>query len=137
MRVLRVLLALGILSASIVPSGWLYANANDGNVWDWGLWRLLSVAAILAVASFLVTRRMCPGKLYSLAVGILLTYVVWLGILLALEPSSLGWLPVIVLFGIPYTAPILAGAWFSSGIFLVALAKPNNALQRTREDADH
>jgi len=135
MRALRILLALVILLAAIVPSGLLYAEAKDGNVWNWGLWGALFIAALLAAASFLFTRRKLPGSLLSLVVGALLTYVVWIGVLLALAPSGgLMWLPIIVLVGIPYTAPIIAGAWFASGIFLAAFAKPNNALQQTSEN---
>ena len=134
MKALRMLLALAVLLAAIVPSALLFEPARV--MWGWRLWGALFLAAIFAAALFLVTRRIWPGKLRSLAVGALLAYAVWIGLLVAGDPpNDLQWfLAVTIFFIIPFSAPILVGAWFSSGIFLAAFAKPNNALQQTSEN---
>jgi hypothetical protein len=118
MKLPRALLALAILAAGVPPSVLLYAANEDGSLWNWGLWRQLSMAALVAASSFLITRGAWPDELRSVVVGVLLTYGLWLGFLMAVDPSSLMWLAVIVIFGIPFTAPIMVGAWFASGLLL-------------------
>ena len=122
MKLPRALLALAILAAGVLPSVVLYASNEDGSLWNWGLWRQLSMAALAAASSFLITRSAWPDELRSVVVGVLLSYGLWLGFLMAVDPSSLMWLVVIVVFGIPFTAPIMVGAWFASGLLLPLFA---------------
>jgi hypothetical protein len=74
MKLPRALLALAILAAGVPPSVLLYAANEDGSLWNWGLWRQLSMAALVAASSFLITRGAWPDELRSVVVGVLLTY---------------------------------------------------------------
>ena len=72
-----------------------------------------------ATVGFCASRRFFSTRWKKVMAGIGGSYLAWLAILVAAGPETLMWLPVIILVGIPFTAPVLMGAWVGSG-FLIA-----------------
>jgi hypothetical protein len=118
MSIWRIVLgALPVLSGTVVTHV-LYAMNEDGNLWNTGLLVGVLLAAVMATVVFGACRRSLSSRWARILSGVSITYCMWLAILLVGDPESGMWLPVIFIFGIPFTAPLLIGAWFSSEMFI-------------------
>jgi hypothetical protein len=121
MSIGRIVLGILLLLAGTAVTHVLYAMNEDGNLWNGGLFVGVLLAAVVATAVFGACRRFLSSRWARIVTGVSITYCIWLAILLVGDPESGMWLPVIVIFGIPFTAPVLIGAWFSSDLFMSSI----------------
>jgi hypothetical protein len=105
--------AVAMMLAGVAVTHFLYAMNEDGNLLNQRLFVFVLIAALISTFLFVVCRRVLSRSIHAALFGTALSYVAWLAILMT-EPSTLMWLPVIVLFGIPFTLPVLLGSWCAS-----------------------
>jgi len=122
MSIGRMVLGTLLVLAGALVTHVLYAMNEDGNLWNGALFVGVLLAAVVATAVFCGCRRFLSSRWARVLIGVSIIYCVWLAILLIGDPESGMWLPVIIIFGIPFTAPVLIAAWFSSGLFMSPVA---------------
>jgi hypothetical protein len=106
------------LVAGTIATRIFYALTEDGNLLNPALFLLLSGATLIATAAFCAARHFFSTSWIKVTVGVAGSYCAWLIILLASGPETAMWLPVIILVGVPFTAPVLIGAWVGSGLLM-------------------
>lgn len=107
-----------------VPSHVAYVSSNDGNLWDLWHFSVILGAALVCFIVFSVCRLIRGiGKGMRLLLGTVINYALLLLGLFAMAwidgvIYEIGmWLPVIVIFGIPFFAPTVLMSWFGCKIW--------------------
>ena len=112
-RVLRVILGMGCLVAGVVASGSLYAAADGSADVSTGLQMTMDISAALSFGCFGLFRVLLPSEAHRLVLGTVGSYLLLLATLLVVSwlqgelAQTQMWLPIIILFGIPYLAPLV------------------------------
>lgn len=122
MNIGKIVLGTLLVLGGTVATHALYAMSEDGNLWNAALFIGVFVASFVATAVFCACRRFLASRRARVMTGISVIYCIWLVTLLAGDPESKMWLPVIVIFGVPFTAPVLIATWFASGLFMSSVA---------------
>lgn len=115
----RLSIGAGAFVAGLVGTHVLYAINEDGDLANVALFKDLLFAATIATLIFCACRFLVTeGRAKFL--GTALSYLTWASFLLLRDhgAETLMWLPVIVMFGVLFTAPILVGSWYASRCFL-------------------
>ena len=103
-----------------VPPHVMYAKSEDGNIWNVSLFAMMLAAAIASFVTFVACRIMLTTKGKRLFIGVIASYLVMLILLLVASgvtgdiAETMMWMPVILLFGIPYMAPLVGMSWLGS-----------------------
>jgi hypothetical protein len=113
MNWMRRTLGLLCVIAGTLPSHVLYATSKDGDLWNLQLFTTVLVAAITSFVVFAGCRLLPGGTANRLVVGAIASYaailallLVWVGVSGEMD-ETLMWMPVILLVGIPYLAPLV------------------------------
>ena len=113
MKWMKRILGLLCVLAGTLPSHVMYARSEDGNLWNLQLFVMMLAAAITSFVAFAVCRLLVDGTVKRLVVGAIASYAAILALLLVAAgvtgdvAETLMWMPVIILFGIPFLAPLV------------------------------
>ena len=116
---IRKAMGLVCVIAAAVPPYVLYAKSEDGNMRNPGLFLAMLAAAVTSFVVASVTKRL-PSFRAQLIAGIGGSYLALLGLLFFVAAiqgkvaETLMWTPVILLFGLPFMAPLVGLAWLGS-----------------------
>ena len=103
-----------------LPSYVIYAKSKDGNLWNPGLFEMMVVAAITSFLIFAVCRHLLSTAKKRLIAGVIGSYAAFLVVLTVGAglhgqlAETLMWMPVILLFGIPFMAPLVGMSWLGT-----------------------
>src|SRR6185436_16808782 len=112
MAALRLLLGLGCLALGCMASGSLYA-AGEGGACSGDLMLLVVIAATISSGWFGLCRVLLRSGVQSFVLGAFGSYVLMVLALLVLSwargelAQTQMWLPIIILFGVPFMAPVV------------------------------
>ena len=102
-----------------VPPYLLYTRHEDGNLRTHGLFRAMLIASVTCFAVFSLTKKL-PSFMSQLIAGIIGSYIALIGLvffraaIIGEIAETIMWSPIIVLFGIPFMAPLVGLSWLSS-----------------------
>jgi hypothetical protein len=119
MKIARITLGFLCIIAAAIPSHLLYATHEDGNLRNPGLFLAMFIASVTSFAVFSLTKKL-PSFTSQLIAGILGSYLAFLGLVFLIAAitgdtaETIMWTPIIVLFGIPFMAPLVGLSWLSS-----------------------
>jgi hypothetical protein len=119
MKIARITLGFLCIIAAAIPSYLLYAKHEDGNLRNPGLFLAMFIASVTSFAVFSITKKL-PSFTSQLIAGIMGSYLVFFGLVFAIAiitgatAETIMWSPIIVLFGIPFMAPLVGLSWLSS-----------------------
>jgi hypothetical protein len=114
MIVLRGILGLGCLIGGVLASASLYTASSGDGAYSPDLLGMMGISAALSFGSFALCRRLLPYHSHALVLGSVGSYLLLLAALLIASnmrgelPQTVMWLPIIILVGIPYMAPLVA-----------------------------
>ena len=121
-RTAKVALGLTCTLAGVTATYLLYAMNEDGDFFAPGLMVMLLVAAAAAFGVFTFCKRRVQAPKKQFALGCLGCYACFAALLLGGSvvagnfPETFMWLPVIVLFGVPFALPLVVGAFLGAAI---------------------
>lgn len=119
MKTARIIAGLLCVIAAAVPSYLLYAKHEDGNMRNPGLFLMMLIASVISFAIFSLAKKL-PSLITQLIAGIFGSYIAIFGLFFLLaaikgtEAEFIMWSPIIIIFGIPWLAPLVAMSWLSS-----------------------
>lgn len=114
MKLIKRIVGLICVLAGTLPPHVMYARSEDGNLWNLQLFAMMLAAATISFGTFAVCRLFLDGTVKRLAVGAIASYAAILMFLLVASritgdlAETMMWMPVILLFGIPFMAPLVA-----------------------------
>ncbi len=126
--IIRILGVLCVIAGTIPPY-LMYAKSEDGNLRNPALFATILVAASISLAVFGVCRLLFTTALKRLFIGAIASYVALLLFLLVAAritgdlAETTMWMPIILLFGIPFMAPLVGMSWLGS---ILIFGKRNN-----------
>lgn len=98
----------------------MYARSEDGDLWNPGLFGMILVAAVTSFLLFVASRNLAFTARRGFFAGAIASYVsffVLITVGAALHgqlAETLMWTPVILLFGIPFMAPLVVMSWIGA-----------------------
>ena len=119
MKPIRIILGLALIIAAALPSHIFYTRMNHGNFKDPTLFMTMLAAAATSFAVFSCS-KLIPSYRAQLISGILGSYCAFLGLVFLWAAikgdfaETYMWTPIIILFGIPFMAPMVALSWLAS-----------------------
>ena len=108
----RIIGVLCIIFAALPPH-MMYAMSEDGNLWNIHLFSMMLIASVLSFAVFIASRFLFVSKSKWIIAGIFFSYSSILALLITVSAitgdlsETIMWMPVILMFGIPYMAPLV------------------------------
>lgn len=124
MKWIKRILGLICVLAGTLPPYVMYARSEDGNLWNPSLFFMMITAAITSFGAFAVCRFVLDGTVKRLVAGTIVSYAAILIILLAAAgvtgdlAETMMWMPIILLFGIPFMAPLVTMSGLGSVLVL-------------------
>jgi len=104
-----------------IPPYVLYAEGKDGNLLNASLMLAMLFAASVSFLVFALCRYIFPTSLLlQQVIGWSGSYVSFLLLAILVSamqgnlPETIMWLPIIVLFGIPFMAPLIGMSWLAT-----------------------
>ena len=116
MKMTRIALGILCIIAAAVPPYFLYAKSEDGNTSNPALFFAMLIAALTSFAVFSITKKI-PSFRAQLIAGFGGSYLALLGLVFLAAAihgetaDTFMWTPIILLFGIPYMAPLVGLSW--------------------------
>lgn len=120
MKSIKVIAGILCVPLAALPPHVMYAMSEDGNLWDIVLFSMMLLAAVVSFVCFAVSRYLFSTKGKRVIAGIFASYTAMLVLLVvsAVITSDLSetmmWMPVILIFGIPFMAPLIGISFLGS-----------------------
>jgi hypothetical protein len=119
MKIVRITFGFLCIIAAAIPPYLHYARHKDGNLRNPGLFLAMLIASVTCFAVFSLTKKL-PSFMSQLIAGIIGSYIALIGLvffraaIIGEIAETIMWSPIIVLFGIPFMAPLVGLSWLSS-----------------------
>jgi hypothetical protein len=121
MRTKRIILGSICVVAGTLSSQWMYAaSSGSGEFLDPNLSKMMAVAAGVVFLVFAASRWLFQSLAAHLILGCLGSYGSLLALVLVVSAGQGGleetrmWMPVILIIGIPYMAPLVGMTWLGT-----------------------
>ncbi|HOU60098.1 MAG TPA: hypothetical protein PLS59_11715 [Kiritimatiellia bacterium] len=135
----RILGLICVLAGTLLPHA-MYAMSEDGNLWNLQLFVMMLIAAITSFTAFAACRFFLDGTIKRFIIGAIASYAAILILLLAAAGITgefsevIMWIPVILLFGVPFMAPLVIMSGVGS-LLVMGNGKPEPATPPYSESA--
>ena len=119
MKIVRITLGFLCIIAAAIPPYLHYVRHKDGNLRNPGLFLAMLIASVTCFAVFSLTKKL-PSFMPQLIAGIIGSYIALIGLvffraaIIGEIAETIMWSPIIVLFGIPFMAPLVGLSWLGS-----------------------
>ena len=101
------------MPAAALPPHYMYAMSEDGNIYNKKLLVMMLIAAVISFIAFSTTRYIFKSNIKRIIAGIIASYAAMLLILVVASSiageiaETLMWMPIILMFGAVYMAPLI------------------------------
>jgi hypothetical protein len=142
MKWMKIIIGLLCVIVGTLPTHVMYAMSEDRNLCNPSLFAMMLLAAVISFTTFAACRILFSAKGKRLLIGVIASYAAMF-ILLVVATGITGdiaetmmWMPIILLFGIPYMTPLIGMSWLGS-VLVFGNGKENAPMNASMPQSSH